>query len=96
MTAGAIIVNIGGVTAVYLSQNDIGALLGVGRTMVNVWRGRYGDFPEPDVRVGIGKRGLPGWRPERMDDIRTWVTKHGLDAPGISQPGSSLKPPAAR
>ena len=72
----AIVVNIDIVAIVYLSQNDIASLLGMGRTMVNVWRARFDDFPEPDAVTGIGKRGIPGWRPERMADIRAWLAAH--------------------
>lgn len=70
------IVNMDGMADRYLSQNDVAALLGVGRTMVNVWRHRHEDFPAPDVEVGNGKRTVPGWRTERMDEIRAWVAVH--------------------
>jgi hypothetical protein len=73
---------------VYLSQDDIGRLLGKDRTLVNVWRSRYDDFPAPDVRLGIGKRSVPGWLPERMDEIKAWARDKGLDGP-VPRPGTS-------
>lgn len=69
-------VNIDGMADRYLSQHDIARLLGVGRTMINVWRHRHGDFPEPDIELGIGDRAIPGWRPERMDEVRAWLAEH--------------------
>lgn len=66
------------VAADYLSQNDIAALLGKDRHAVNVWRSRYPDFPEPDVRVGVGGRPVPGWAVSRMDEIRAWAAGRGL------------------
>ena len=74
------VVNIAGMPVRHMAQEDIGRQLGKGRTMVNVWRARYKDtadpFPEPDVEVGLGKHPLPGWLPERMDDIRAWLARH--------------------
>jgi hypothetical protein len=81
MLSGAVmIVNMDGMADRYLSQHDISKLLGGGRTTVHVWRHRYPDFPEPDVQVGFGKRAVPGWRPERMDEIRAWLAAH----PGLT------------
>lgn len=64
--------------ACYLSQQDIAGLLGLSRSTVNVWRSRYRDFPEPDVRVGLGSRAIPGWLPRRMDEIRAWSAARKL------------------
>lgn len=60
----------------YLSQHDIAKMLDVDRTTVNVWRRRHQDFPAPDVLIGLGldKPALPGWHPDRLDEIRAWVT----------------------
>jgi hypothetical protein len=74
------LVNIVGMPVRHLAQEDIGRQLGVGRTMVNVWRARFkgtpDPFPEPDVETGLGDHPLPGWLPERMDDIRAWLSRH--------------------
>lgn len=70
------IVNMDGMPDRYLSQHDIARLLGVGRTMINVWRSRHEDFPVPDIELGIGARATPGWKPERMDEIRAWLAEH--------------------
>lgn len=70
-------VNIVDMAVRYLSQADIARLLGVDRTLVNVWRSRFPDFPEPDVETGAN-RPIPGWRVERMDEIRAWLDGHGL------------------
>lgn len=56
----------------YLSQADIGDELGVGGHLVNVWRSRSNDFPEPDIKVGR-KNPVPGWLPARLPEIRAWV-----------------------
>ena len=75
-------VNIDGMPVRYLSQADICRRLGVSRTAVNVWRPRYENtddpFPVPDVETGLGEHPLPGWLPERMDDIWAWVRRRGL------------------
>lgn len=78
MAGNDISVNMDGVATVYLSQHDIARLLGIGRTMINVWRSRYADFPAPDIQVGLGieKPGIPGWHPDRVDEIRAWLAKH--------------------
>ncbi len=77
-TPDAMVVNIDGMAAVYLSQHDIARSLGIERTMINVWRSRYADFPEPDVVIGLGteKPGIPGWHPDRANEIRAWLAKH--------------------
>lgn len=68
---------------VYLSQADIANLLGVDRTLVNVWRKRYSDWPQEDARTGLGKRSAPGWLPGRMDEIKAYVKAKGLKAPNL-------------
>lgn len=68
-----------GMATRYLSQNDIARLLGAARHMVNVWRSRHKDFPKPDVEVGIGSRSVPGWLPERMDEIKEWKAQRRND-----------------
>ena len=66
-------------TSDYLSQADIARELGVARHTVTVWRGRYPDFPKPDVTVG----GAPGWLPGRLPEIRSWRdTRPGQGAGG--------------
>lgn len=78
------IASMGGMPDRYLSQSDIGLMLGQDRTIVNVWRNRFRNtpdpFPEPDAQTGIGKKPLPGWKPDRMDDIRAWLDRH----PGLA------------
>lgn len=61
----------------YLSQADITWFLGLDRTIVNVWRKRYADFPEPDMEVGMDKP-VPGWRPDRLGEITAWMAARGL------------------
>lgn len=78
MTVAVTVVNINGVTTVYLSQGDISLLLGRERTMVNVWRSRFDDFPEPDGRTGMVKA-VPGWNPDRMPEIVQWCIDHGFE-----------------
>lgn len=63
---------------IVLGQDDVAHFLGVGRTMITVWRKRYEDFPEPDGEVGIYSRPVPGWKPARMGEIRDWVKERGL------------------
>lgn len=59
-----------------LSQSDIARLFGLNRALINVWRSRRTDFPSPDIEIGIYSRAIPGWRPERMDEIRAWLAEH--------------------
>lgn len=71
-------------TARYLGQADIARELGVTRHAVTVWRGRYDDFPQPDVLVGS----IPGWAPGRMAEIRRWKdSRPGQGAGGGRKPG---------
>ena len=80
----------------YMAQEDIGRRLGKGRTTVNVWRARYKDspdpFPEPDADTGFGEHPLPGWLPERMDEIWAWLARHprlgGSHREGVSGRGT--------
>jgi hypothetical protein len=46
---------------------DLAAIFEVEPKTVSVWRLRYPDFPEPDVKVG----GIAGWDPARADEIRS-------------------------
>lgn len=66
-----------GMASVYYSQADLSFMLGKDRHMVNVWRSRYSDFPEPDVEIGTIKK-VPGWLPERLDEIVAWAEGHGF------------------
>jgi hypothetical protein len=67
------------VTSEYLSQADLARELGVARNTVTVWRGRYGDFPAPDVTIGRA----PGWRRARLPEIRAWMgTRPGQGSGG--------------
>jgi hypothetical protein len=74
------VVNINAVI-LYLSQDDISALLGRKRGTVNVWRSRFKDtpdpFPEPDSGNGLVKT-VPGWLPHRMREIVAWCKRHEL------------------
>ncbi|TDD24994.1 hypothetical protein E1287_37675 [Actinomadura sp. KC06] len=54
----------------YLDRASVGALFGVSAQAVAKWQDRHGDFPAPDVH--LGDRDLPGWLPERADEIRAW------------------------
>lgn len=60
----------------------VGALFGVDRRTVAVWRGRYADThpcPAPDAMTGP----TPGWLPERADEWREWHrTRPGQGAGG--------------
>jgi hypothetical protein len=75
----------------YLGGVGIAEALGVSRHAVHKWRSRYPSdsthpFPEPDVEID----GLPGWRPDRLDEIVQW--RNGL--PGRGAGGG--RPSAAR
>ncbi|GAA4626925.1 hypothetical protein GCM10023196_037150 [Actinoallomurus vinaceus] len=57
----------------YLSAADIGAMFDVDAATVAQWRKRYENFPEPDVKVGIGHtRPIVGWDPAREQELRDW------------------------
>jgi hypothetical protein len=62
-------------TAHYLGMADIARQLGVTASAVTTWRNRYSGtpapFPAPDVEIGLD-RGIPGWLPGRVDEIRQW------------------------
>ncbi|MEJ3651820.1 hypothetical protein WEH80_02270 [Actinomycetes bacterium KLBMP 9759] len=78
-------------TVHYIGVLGIAEALGVSRHAVHKWRSRYPrdashPFPEPDVEVD----GAPGWRPERIDEVRQW--REGL--PGRGAGGG--RPPASR
>lgn len=49
--------------------------LGVTPSAVTTWRSRYNGtatpFPAPDIEIGDG-RGIPGWLPARLEEIRQW------------------------
>jgi hypothetical protein len=66
----------------YLSQTDLARELDVARATVAVWRGRYPDFPKPDVMVGD----VPGWRKERLTEIRAWLTTRPGQGAGGGRP----------
>jgi transposase-like protein len=75
----------------YLGVLGIADALGVSRHAVHKWRSRYPKesthpFPEPDVEID----GAPGWRAERLDEIKQW--RNGL--PGRGAGGG--RPTAAR
>lgn len=101
MTTAVNIDTITGVAVtVYLSQADIGLVLGRDRTIVNHWRVRFRDdpapFPEPDIWNGIVK-GTPGWLPERMPEIVEWCRSHRFDVPPLAAVMAALaaRAPAA-
>lgn len=50
---------------------DIAARFGVEPKTVSIWRLRYADFPEPDVKVGE----TAGWDPRRAEEIKTWMNR---------------------
>lgn len=57
----------------YLGVPGLAQRLGVTRDTIYKWRSRYpasvpGAFPVPDVEVDDA----PGWRLERLDEIRRW------------------------
>lgn len=52
-----------------LGVAGIAAMFDVEPKTVSIWRLRYPDFPEPDIKVG----GIAGWDPGRAEEIRTWV-----------------------
>lgn len=63
----------------YLGVKRLAEALGVTRHAVDKWRARYPAgaplaFPAPDVEVD----GVPGWAPDRLDEITRWRT----DLPG--------------
>lgn len=62
-------------TARYLGMADIAREFGVTASAVTTWRSRYRGtptpFPAPDVEIGLD-RGIPGWLPERIGEIRQW------------------------
>lgn len=65
-------------TVRYLGQAAIARQLGVTRHLVGTWRNRYRNsptpFPEPDAWTGDDDddKAVPGWLPERMDEITEW------------------------
>ncbi|MFI5960169.1 hypothetical protein [Cryptosporangium sp. NPDC051539] len=68
-------------TVHYLGVLRVAEELGVTRHAVHKWRSRYpagGEhaFPEPDVEID----GIPGWRPERVAELRRW--REGLPGRG--------------
>ena len=75
----------------YLGILGVAEALGVTRHAVHKWRTRYPEgsehaFPKPDVEVD----GAPGWRADRLAEIRRW--RAGL--PGRGAGGG--RPTAAR
>lgn len=54
-----------------LGVADIAARFGVEPKTVSIWRQRYTDFPEPDVKVGE----TAGWDPGRVEEIRAWMSR---------------------
>jgi transposase len=66
----------------FLSQADIARELGVAKSTVNVWRGRYADFPEPDVIVGEA----PGWLAGRLPEILMWKDSRPGQGAGGGRP----------
>lgn len=86
-------------TVRYLGQAAIGRHLGVSRHLVGTWRNRYRDtptpFPEPDAWTGDGEnddKAIPGWLPERMDEIRAWkASLPGQGAGGGRRPQDATR-----
>jgi transposase len=72
--------------AKYMSQAELARELGVGKSTVNVWRTRYGDFPEPDVIVGEA----PGWLAERLPEILRWKESRPGQGAGGGRPRRDL------
>lgn len=75
----------------YLGVVAVAEAMGVSRHAVHKWRSRYPDgsdhpFPEPDVEID----GVPGWRADRLVEVRRW--RDGL--PGRGAGGG--RPTAAR
>ncbi|MGW1679383.1 hypothetical protein [Saccharopolyspora sp. NPDC002376] len=68
----------------HLSVAGLARELGVTRQAVTNWRARYGEdsdhpFPAPDVEIVVDvdddqADGVPGWLPERIDEVRQWRT----------------------
>lgn len=80
-------------TVRYLGQAAIARQLGVTRHLVGTWRSRYRDtstpFPGPDAWTGDGEdddKAVPGWLPERMDEIRAWKASLPGQGAGSSRP----------
>lgn len=60
-------------TEQYLGAVGIAEALQVSRHAAHKWRSRYPQesrhpFPEPDVEID----GIPGWRPDRLEEIVQW------------------------
>lgn len=78
----------------YLDRAAVAAVFGVTATAVAHWQTRHPDFPPPDIL--LGDRRLPGWRPDRIAEIRDWHhNRPGQGAPGKPKPGSGRRPGSA-
>lgn len=73
-----------------LDRASVGALFGVSAAAVTRWQERDPSFPAPDFL--LGDRELPGWLPERADEISAWyAARPGQGAPGRPKPGSGRR-----
>lgn len=75
----------------YLGIASIAEAFSVSRHAVHKWRSRYPaasqhPFPEPDVEID----GVPGWSPNRMEELMQW--RDGLPGRGVG----GGRPTAAR
>jgi hypothetical protein len=74
----------------YLDRAAVGAVFGVTARAVAQWQDRHPDFPAPDVL--LGDRELPGWHPDRLDEIKAWhKDRPGQGAPGRPKPGAGRR-----
>lgn len=79
----------------YLDRAAVAALFGVSAAAVARWQERHGPdhenpFPAPDIV--LGDRELPGWLPDRVDEIRAWhAARPGQGAPGRPKPGAGRR-----
>lgn len=74
----------------FLGVVGLADALGVTRHAVHKWRSRYPagsdhPFPEPDIEID----GLPGWRPDRVEDVVRW--RAGLPGRGAGGGRPSAK-----
>ena len=70
-----------GMTISYIRTSDIAREFRVRRQTVQYWR-RSPSFPEPDVMTGD----VPGWLPERMDEIKQWYANRPGQGTGGGRP----------
>jgi hypothetical protein len=76
----------------YLGAAGIATAMGLSRHAVHKWRSRHPSdsrhpFPAPDVEVD----GIPGWRPDRLEEIMQW--RDGLPGRGTGggRPSATLQ-----